>query len=280
MLDVSHVTVGERVGCGCGSVSSVAPPAPIAVRTFACRRCGGAFQAGAVACPWCQAGIALEDRNLAGLCGRCFARLGSDARYCPGCGIEVRDQALKALHESAACPRCRTTLRSRTLEKTELVECPGCGGLWLGPEQFTELCAHAEDGGALRRALDAAPPPPRPVEETKVVYLPCATCGELMMRRNFGGSSGVLIDTCRRHGVWLDHRELDRALEFVARGGLSRERERAARLERERRAKLDAPSPGVSPRGMRDPFAETPADLFLESLFEGLARLARKLGRG
>jgi Zn-finger nucleic acid-binding protein len=279
MLDVSRVAVGERVRCGCGSVSSVSPPAPIAVRTLTCRHCGGAFQSGAVECPWCQAGIAMEDRNLAGLCGRCMARMTNDARYCPGCGIEVRDQSVVALAESAACPRCAAGLRTRALEEAQIVECTSCGGLWLTPEQLESLCARAEDGGALRRALDAAPPPARPVEETKVRYLPCATCTQLMMRKNFGGSSGVLIDVCRNHGVWLDHRELARALDFVQRGGLERERERRARAERDRKAQLTTLVPGAPSGGASDPFDDSPADVMLDVLLGGLARLAGKIGR-
>jgi Zn-finger nucleic acid-binding protein len=279
MLDVAQIAVGERVRCECGNVSSVAPPAPIAVRTFACRRCGGAFQAGAVACPYCDAGIALEDRNLAGLCGRCFARLASGARFCPGCGIEVRDQAVKPLAESAACPRCRATLRRRELDGKEIVECAGCGGLWLTPDQFASLCENAEDSGGLRRALDSTPPPTQPIAEAKVTYLPCATCHELMTRKNFGGSSGVLIDVCRFHGVWLDHRELERALDFVQRGGLSRERERRAREARERREKELQSMPGMSSAGSYDCFPDTTSDTLLEGLFDGLFKLATRIGK-
>lgn len=52
-----------------------------------------------------------------------------------------------------------------------------------------------------------------------VKYIPCLTCGELMQRRQYthsGRSSGTIIDLCRGHGVWLDHEEIERILEFVA----------------------------------------------------------------
>ncbi len=279
MLDVAQIAVGQRVRCACGNVSTVAPPAPIAVRTFTCRHCGGAFQAGASACPYCDAGIALEDRNLAGVCGRCFARLASGARFCPGCGIEVRNQTIKPLAEASGCPRCKAALRHRKVDDDEIVECAGCGGLWLAPEQFATLCEHAEDDGGLRRAIDSSPPPAQPVSETRVTYLPCPTCQDLMMRKNFGGASGVIIDVCRHHGVWLDTRELERVLTFVQKGGLSREREKQAREERERRAKEMPMLPGMSLDGTHDPFQGSPADALLESLFQGLTHLARKIGR-
>jgi Zn-finger nucleic acid-binding protein len=279
MLDVAQIAVGQRIRCACGNVSTVAPPAPIAVRTFTCRRCGGAFQAGAIACPYCEAGIALEDRNLAGVCGRCFARLAAGTHFCPGCGIEIRDQVLKPLAEAAQCPRCKSALRTRKVDENELVECSGCGGLWLQPDQFATFCTHAEDDGGLRRALDAALPPPQPVAETRVMYLPCPTCHELMMRKNFGGSSGVVIDLCKNHGVWLDHRELERVLDYVQKGGLSRERERLAREERERRSKEVALLPGMSLDGRDDGYSGSAADIVIEGLFEGLSRLASRMRR-
>jgi Zn-finger nucleic acid-binding protein len=279
MLDVSQIQVGERIRCACGNVSTVAPPAPIAVRTFTCRHCGGAFQAGAVACPYCEAGIALEDRNLAGVCGRCFARLASGARFCPGCGIEIQDQVLQPLPEAAACPRCKAALRSRKVDDNDFVECTSCGGLWLQPDQFATLCEHAEDDGGLRRALDASPPPAAPCAETRVTYVPCPTCHDLMMRKNFGGTSGVVIDVCKNHGGGLDNRELERVLDYVQKGGLSRERERQAREERERRAKEIPMLPGMSLDGDYDPFPDTPADMMIEGLFRGLSHLARKMGR-
>ena len=45
-----------------------------------------------------------------------------------------------------------------------------------------------------------------------------------MHRRNFASISGVMIDVCRKHGVWLDHSELERILAFVREGGLDRAR--------------------------------------------------------
>lgn len=279
MLDVAGIAVGERVRCACGSVSNVSPPASIAVRTFTCKHCGGAFQAGALQCPYCDAGIELADRHLAGLCGKCFARLSIDAHFCPGCGVEVRDQVVKPLSESRACPRCRAEMRTRKLDDAEVVECPACGGLWLSPEQFASMCEHAEAGGALRRALGETPAPPLPQVESKVVYVPCATCRDMMVRKNFGGSSGILIDVCRFHGVWLDNRELERVLDFVQTGGLARERERQARAERERLAQLPGGAAGVDFPASRDVLDMSLGDELLGSLFSGLARIARRIER-
>jgi hypothetical protein len=37
--------------------------------------------------------------------------------------------------------------------------------------------------------------------------------------------------------------------------------------------------PGMSTQGMHDPFPDSPADALIGSLFDGLARLARSIGK-
>jgi len=41
-------------------------------------------------------------------------------------------------------------------------------------------------------------------------YIPCVRCGELMNRKNFSRISGVVIDECSSHGVWLDAGEIEK----------------------------------------------------------------------
>jgi Zn-finger nucleic acid-binding protein len=61
-----------------------------------------------------------------------------------------------------------------------------------------------------------------------------------MNRNNFAKVSGVIIDTCKSHGVWFDANELPQVIEFIRKGGLdySRQKEKAS-LENER-ARLNA----------------------------------------
>jgi hypothetical protein len=37
---------------------------------------------------------------------------------------------------------------------------------------------------------------------------------------NFGHSSGIIVDICKRHGVWFERDELRGVLDFIARGGM------------------------------------------------------------
>jgi hypothetical protein len=46
-----------------------------------------------------------------------------------------------------------------------------------------------------------------------------------MSRVNFAGNSGIILDVCRAHGVWLDHEELDQVRQFIQRGGAGRARQ-------------------------------------------------------
>ncbi|MEH6472021.1 MAG: zf-TFIIB domain-containing protein, partial [Halopseudomonas sp.] len=61
-----------------------------------------------------------------------------------------------------------------------------------------------------------------------VKYRKCPVCQEFMARRNFGYRSGVVIDRCPKHGVWLDNGELIHLLEWKKAGGQIAHNQRAA----------------------------------------------------
>ena len=215
-----------------------------------CGNCGGSFQEGDPACPYCGAGIALEDRGRSAICPRCSSRAPVGASWCPGCGERILPQALAPVAEGRGCPRCQAPLRERACGERTLTECSGCGGLWLAASVLEDLCGAAERA-AIASAAPSTPPPAAPLAaragkpsatEDKVMYRPCPGCGELMARRNFGGSSRVVIDVCRLHGVWLDPQELERVLAWVRAGGPERERQRRV----ERAARAQTPETGRS----------------------------------
>ncbi len=51
-----------------------------------------------------------------------------------------------------------------------------------------------------------------------------------MNRSNFAKVSGIVIDTCKEHGVWFDADELPKIIEFIRKGGMeySRQKEMAS----------------------------------------------------
>src|SRR6185503_17721444 len=74
-------------------------------------------------------------------------------------------------------------------------------------------------------------------ESSKVKYVPCPECKQLMNRINFARCSGVIVDICKGHGTWFDREELSRIVEFIRGGGLeaARVREKEAIQEERRR---------------------------------------------
>ncbi len=55
--------------------------------------------------------------------------------------------------------------------------------------------------------------------DPQIAYRKCPICAERMSHINFGGRSGVIIDRCGTHGVWLEGSELRRLTEWWRAGG-------------------------------------------------------------
>ncbi len=92
----------------------------------------------------------------------------------------------------------------------------------ISPRVLDRIVAAKDSATDLRLALPAR----ERVSETKVRYVRCPRCAETMNRQAFGRISGVVVDVCRKDGVWFDAGELVAVLAFVERGGLTRARER------------------------------------------------------
>ncbi|WP_428355232.1 zf-TFIIB domain-containing protein [Methyloprofundus sp.] len=52
-----------------------------------------------------------------------------------------------------------------------------------------------------------------------VKYIKCPVCREFMRRNNFAQKSGVIVDRCSAHGLWLDSGEVTHLLEWKKAGG-------------------------------------------------------------
>jgi len=130
-----------------------------------------------------------------------------------------------------------------TIGSTAVLECERCLGLWLDVPSFEKICADREQQSAVLGV--ASPAPTHAVRETsKVKYVPCPVCSQLMNRINFARCSGVIVDVCKGHGTWFDRDELSRIVEFISDGGLNASRakekieiaEERERLRQEQRA--------------------------------------------
>lgn len=231
-IDVGDHAAGTLVRCFCGARTAVPEPRARQVPMQHCSNCGGALTEDGAACEFCDAKLTIAERGWGDSCPGCFARMVRGAKFCGACGLEIRPQgALRPAGQ--VCPRCDRELTLCEHGEDALIECIGCGGVWLTESAFGELVSGAHErsiADSLPIAPEPAPLPP--LERHPVRYLKCPECREPMNRKNFGEVSGVMIDVCRRHGLWFDLHELEHIRRFVAEGGLERMRKRRAeRLE-------------------------------------------------
>ena len=224
--DVSHLEPGAPLRCACERVLTVVHREPRAALAMRCASCGAAFRDGARACAYCGTELTIEERGMSCVCPNCHGRMAADARFCMGCGTEVAPQSFAAAPVGSPCPRCSGSLRTRALTSASVIECGACGGLWLDPKDFDRICERADQQQLALRQLAERTSPERAADAGEVRYHQCIRCRDRMIRRNFGGSSGIILDVCRDHGVWLDHSEMEKVLGFVRAGGLARARER------------------------------------------------------
>jgi Zn-finger nucleic acid-binding protein len=208
-----------------------------------CSSCGASRHGKADHCEFCGSRFSTVDKGWGLICPYCFCRLPNDARYCVECGIALAPQKLSDVQAQRLCPRCTTPLRARAVATVEVLECASCNGLWVPADTFEVLCSQRDKASAARQLVAVEVRGRRRFELTlddQVKYIPCPECRQLMNRRNFAQCAGVIIDICRDHGVWLDHQELSRIIQFIERGGIERARkirdeQEAERLRQEQR---------------------------------------------
>jgi Zn-finger nucleic acid-binding protein len=183
------------------------------IASYSCRACGARVGELARRCPYCEAPLA----SLR--CGACFHMNVPEAAHCSGCGWEL---GLEPVTEAGTliCPTCGPshTLSVVTAGSGVLHDCGRCGGQLVPHMPLREMLESREWVGEF--ALQAAAR--TPLVDVRVHYVACPVCSALMARQNFGRKSHVIVDVCRKHGVWFDAGELPRVLAFVRSGGLTR----------------------------------------------------------
>ena len=153
-------------------------------------------------------------------CPHCAKTTNEKSHYCVHCGGQTSKAATQA---TTMCPTCNCPLVEDNYRDSTIDICPKCQGLWLDSDEFT---FHASERDTFKDPAIPRKFTRKPLEDKKP-YLPCIRCGSLMGRQNFRKISGVLIDICRDHGVWLDAGELEQIRSFIANGGLDRSQDKA-----------------------------------------------------
>ncbi len=179
-------------------------------------------------------------------CSGCSAPLPPNSITCEYCGSR-NDVDLKNIHyytthqceSKRTCPRCELPLITIDLKLngTFLIErCDDCLGLFFDPNELETLLevtvtnVFTIDKGRLDNTS------PLNKKEYSAIYIKCPVCYKIMNRVNFGIKSGVIVDRCKEHGVWLDGGELRNLFEWMKAGGklLQQEREEQQKKEDQR----------------------------------------------
>jgi Zn-finger nucleic acid-binding protein len=141
------------------------------------------------------------------------------------------------------CPRCDNPLQTidLKLEGKFLIErCTDCLGLFFDPGELETLLDKSvskvfhidreqlETINKLRRHQDYP-----------VTYIKCPVCRKLMNRINFGTQSGVIVDKCKNHGIWLDGGEMRHLMEWMKAGGKMLDQQKQLEMERIKRQKAE-----------------------------------------
>ena len=208
-------------------------------------------------------------------CGSCAAPLPDGKARCQYCGTLVNVD-LVGTHPDptkqpdnprrcCACGQRMETLNLRDEDTPFLIErCPECLGIFLDPGEIDVIIGDklgqvtTIDRNALMALQDFK-------NATTVIYRRCPDCQKSMNRVNYGGGSGVIVDSCKAHGLYLDAGELRRILAWVGAGG---------RLAAAEAAATKAPQPFVADlRGVHEEDLDTADSLDLAQLGRFLSRV-------
>jgi Zn-finger nucleic acid-binding protein len=110
------------------------------------------------------------------------------------------------------CPRCKAGLRQVMMDRgASLNACGAGGGLFVGARAWCMFLERPDLVTAIEKRLPTRGQAPSAL----LPMVTCASCGSQMERGRFAASSGVVVDVCPRHGVWLDEGELGRVAEYA-----------------------------------------------------------------
>lgn len=184
-------------------------------------------------------------------CSSCSAPLPPGGIQCEYCGSR-NDVDLTAIHYHTThqlesprnCPRCGIPLKTIDLGLnggTFLIErCESCLGLFFDPGELEALLEASvanvfQIDQARLNSLNNA----RRSGDYGVSYVKCPECSQFMNRTNFGTRSGVVVDRCREHGIWLDGGELRQLMEWMKAGGKLLDQQRREEEKKEAAAEQE-----------------------------------------
>jgi len=163
-------------------------------------------------------------------CKSCSAPLEANTNRCSFCGVR-NDVDLHAKHDFSVheqvseriCPHCEKPMQTIQIQLDKPINierCSDCFGLFFDLGEMEALLNHSvshvqEINLAHIDNINADRYHSKPV----VKYIKCPVCQAFMRRTNFAQKSGVVVDTRRQHGIWLDSGEISHLMEWKKAGG-------------------------------------------------------------
>lgn len=161
-------------------------------------------------------------------CHQCGGALSGKMTFCPYCGVR-QDIDLRQIHfrdlgcvGNMPCPSCENILHVIEFDTTppmHVERCESCLGMFFNPGELQTLLDEKTnplvwlDTVRLQQIADDFG------YNHQVVYRKCPVCSERMSHLNFGGRSGVVLDRCGTHGLWIEGGELRQLTEWWRAGG-------------------------------------------------------------
>ena len=159
-------------------------------------------------------------------CQNCGAPI--EGIVCPYCGTRNAIDLKKAFdvyeNPNRVCPNCDVLLQTHLIDENRrlyIEQCRHCKGIFLDfgeLEEIMEREIRKTERYDLKRLHEVQNNPL--IREREVRYKKCPECKKVMLRINYKGRSGVIIDRCKEHGYWLDGGELRQMMEWAKLEGI------------------------------------------------------------
>ncbi len=218
--DVTDV-VDASFACRCGETVENQYLEPVDAQIHRCGSCGAnVADPTAAACTYCGSTIVRDDAKLSLICPECHGRNCETSRFCTACGVNFSPEPVKVEGYELPCPACGGLMPPRQIGGIGINECGGCNGIWTPADRLDQLISRALEAHKKGERLHHTPrvKGANPAAQ-QVAYRKCPECEAFMLRRNFRKSSGVIVDSCKKHGTWLDADELEQITGFLLTGG-------------------------------------------------------------
>lgn len=163
-------------------------------------------------------------------CSSCSAPLQPNSLSCRYCGVRSDldlhghiDYHTHQHQSDRICPSCDIPLATIDLKiggQFLIERCNQCYGLFFDLGEVEALLQFSVTNIAgIHQQLIKSINRDRYQRQQTLRYRKCPICRTIMDRHNFGYRSGVVVDRCVKHGIWMDNGEIRHLMEWRKAGG-------------------------------------------------------------